>query len=96
MGNINKKYWVLSGRSVKSYQKIRSHIRQGNYLQTSICRAAKSGNFMFSVKRRFKRNNLAIFSQSAHFVGVRMLGFQSPRKNVEHAGTGMSVKSEKN
>ena len=95
MGNLKKK-WVLSGRSVKSYQKTRSHTRQGNYLQTSICRAAKAGSFMFSVNIRFKRNNLSIVSQSVHFVVVRMLGFHSTRKDVEHVGTGMSVKSKKN
>jgi len=39
---------------------------------------------------------LAIFSQLVHFVVVRVLGFHSPRNDVEHAGTGMSVKSQKN
>ena len=46
-------------------KKIRSHV-----LQTSIRRAAKAGSFMFSVNRKFKRNNLAIFSKSVHFVLV--------------------------
>jgi len=75
---------------------IRSHIRQGITLQTCTCRVAKPGSFMFPVNRSFKRNNLAIFSQSAHFVVVHMLGFQNPRNDVEHAGTGMSVLSQKN
>ena len=39
---------------------------------------------------------MAIFSQSAHFVVVLMLGFHSPRNDVEHAGTGISVISQKN
>ena len=95
MGNM-KKYWVLSGMSVKSHQKIRSHIRQGIYLQTCIGCVAKAGRFMFPVNRMFKINNLAIFSQSAHFVVVHTLGFHSPRNDVEHAGTGMSVISQTN
>jgi len=50
---------------------------------------------MFSMNRMLKKNNLAIFSQSVHFVVERMLGFQYPMKDIEHVGTGMSVKSQK-